>query len=184
MTELVNRLMETPLGKHLGAADAAELVGAGAQRGVVKGRYLFKAGEAGYSLFIVLSGGFDVILGQTDGPQTTVASVGAGQVVGELELMTQSARVASLLASDDAQVLEISGTRFDAMLAQNRPAANKLLAMLAKALARRLAAVNQRIVAKLPPPAPKAVAQHVPPPPMPRPEMSEADLDVLDKLWG
>ncbi|KAG5176397.1 hypothetical protein JKP88DRAFT_282759 [Tribonema minus] len=118
-----------------------------------------------------------------EGAQTVVASVGAGQVVGELELMTQSARVATLLATDDSEVLEISGSRFDEMLALNRPAANKLLSMMAKALARRLAAVNQRIIAKLPVPTPKPNNPHVAPPPMPRPQVSDADLEVLDRLW-
>jgi CRP-like cAMP-binding protein len=185
MSDMAKLLMETPLGRLFDAAQAAELTAAGAQRDVARGRYLFQAGEAGYSLYVILHGTFDVVLGQVGAATTVVANIGPGQVVGELELMTQSARVASLLASDDATVLELSGTRFDGMLAENRAAANKLMHVIAKTLARRLAAVNQRILSKVPPPpvsAPKA--SPATPPPMPTLKVDDADLEVLDKLWS
>jgi CRP-like cAMP-binding protein len=187
MTQMAQWFMETPLGRQFDAAQAAELTAAGAEKAVARGRYLFQAGEAGYSLYIILQGTFDVVLGQPGGATTVVASVGAGQIVGELELMTQSARVASLLASDDATVLELSGTRLDAMLAENRASANKLMQIIARTLARRLASVNQQILAKVPapPPAPKPVTKApTPPPPLPTLKVEDADLEVLDKLWS
>ena len=96
--------------------------------------------------------------------------------------MTQSLRVASLMAAEDVMLLEIPADKLDQLLRLNRPSANKLVAYIAKTLARRLAAVNQRIIAKQPPPPP-ADAKPV--------ELSDKDLvvddedlKVLDKLWG
>ncbi|HET6346294.1 MAG TPA: hypothetical protein VFH51_15275, partial [Myxococcota bacterium] len=64
MNDMAKLLMETPLGRLFDAAQAAELTAAGAQRDVARGRYLFQAGEAGYSLYVILQGTFDVVLGQ------------------------------------------------------------------------------------------------------------------------
>jgi CRP-like cAMP-binding protein len=188
-------LLETPLGSLFSNAEATELADAAAVRTVARGQALFRAGDRGTALYVILTGALDVVLGQGGPGDTVVASLGPGQIVGELEVMTQSARVASLVATEEASVLELPVARFDELVAQARPAAVKLLSSIAKALARRLAAVNQRIVTRtgttgpvaVPRPPPKAAtAEHVV-------EVADADvvpviadedLDMLDKLWG
>jgi CRP-like cAMP-binding protein len=138
------------------------------------------------------------VLGQGASGDTVVATLGPGQIVGELEVMTQSARVASLVATEESSVLELPVTRFDELLAQNRPAGVKLVTSIAKALARRLAAVNQRIVTRTAATAAAAAAAAPKPPPRAAtaeqvvevadtdvvPVIDDEDLDVLDKLWG
>jgi len=192
MPAAAQALLETPLGSLFTNAEATELAEAAAQRSFSRGQALFRAGDRGTALYIVLSGSFDVVLGQGGPGDTVVASLGPGQIVGELEVMTQSARVASLIATEDGSVLELPVARFDALIADNRPAAVKLVTSIAKALARRLAAVNQRIVTRQAAAAPK-------PPPKPAapvetvveiadtdvvPVIDDEDLDVLDKLWS
>jgi hypothetical protein len=150
----------------LSASEAADLTHAATIRSVGKGQPLFRAGDAGAALFIVLSGSFDVVLSQGGAADTVVASLGPGQIVGEIEVMTQSARVASLIANEDASVLELAASRFQTMLDESRPVAVKVVTTIAKTLARRLAAVNQRVVSRAaatPMPARPAVA--APPPP-------------------
>ncbi len=191
---LVQELMETSLGNLLTTQDAGTLVEKARSRTVHKGDCLFRAGDDGSSLFIIISGTFEVVLGQAGANATVVATVGRGQVVGELEVVTKTLRVATLSASSEATVLEISGDSLDGMLAENHPAATKIMIYIAKTLGRRLTAVNQRIIDKAPKPAPKPA-----PPPAAagdaEPELIELDdadviaiddddLDVLDKLWG
>ena len=182
MIDAAALLMDSPLNQVLTAADAAELAKAGGTRALNRGKYLFKVNDPGNALYVVLQGSLEVVLGTPATGETVVATIGAGQIVGELEVMTQSLRVASLMAAEDVMLLEIPADKLDQLLRLNRPSANKLVAYIAKTLARRLAAVNQRIIAKQPPPPP-ADAKPV--------ELSDKDLvvddedlKVLDKLWG
>jgi CRP-like cAMP-binding protein len=174
-------LMDTPLNQVFTATDADELVKMGNTRALNRGAYLFKADEPGNTLCIVLQGSLDVVLGQGGTGETVVATVGPGQVVGELEVMTQIPRVASLLATEEALLLELPAERLEQLLRLNRPAANKLVAFIAKTLARRLEAVNERILGKEPPsPRPGAKAA---PPPEKELVVDNEDLKILDDLW-
>lgn len=191
MSQLVEALMNTSLGNLLTTDDAKSLAQTAKARTLRRGECLFTAGDPGDALAVVISGSLEVILGQPGTGATVVATVGAGQVVGELEVMTKSRRVATLVATTDSEVLEVEGNALEGMLERHEPAATKIMVYIAKTLARRLAAVNQRIIDK----APKA-----PPPTAPAPdsggdkivELDEADvvaiddddLEVLDKLWG
>lgn len=187
MTTTAQALLETPLGSVLSAAEAADLAQAATVRTIPRGQHLFRAGDRGTALYVILSGTLDVVLGQQAAGETVVATLGPGQIVGELEIMTHSARVASLVATEDASLLELPASRFDEMLKANRPAATKIVTTIAKALARRLAAVNQRIVSRG---AAAAAQVHEPEEPVEVsdqdvvPVIGDDDLDVLDKLWG
>jgi CRP-like cAMP-binding protein len=185
MANAAQALLETPLGSSLSAGEAADLAQAASQRTIPRGSYLFRAGDQGSALYIILSGSLDVMLGPAIGG-TVVASLGPGQVVGELEVMTGTARVAGLVATDECNVLELPAARFDEMLKANRPGAVKLVTNIAKALARRLTAANQRLTTRSPAPA----AAHAPAEPQEIvdtdlvPVVDDEDLAVLDKLWS
>src|SRR5690349_14064899 len=116
MADLVRALKQTALGEVLSASEAADLVQHAAQRDIARGGFLFRAGEKGNSLYVVLDGSLDVVLGPPDRGGTVVAQLGPGQIVGEMELMTGSLRMASLLATVDTQLLEVPGATFESML--------------------------------------------------------------------
>lgn len=187
MTNLAEELLGTSLGALLDTQDARDLVEKAKSKTVHPGDCLFRTGEPGDALYIILSGTLEVILGQAGANATVVATVGAGQIVGELEVMTKSLRVATLSATAETSVLELPGATLDQMLAENRPAATKIVTYVAKTLARRLAAVNQRIIAKAPKPPPTPEPQSTEPVEISDAEiipMDDDDLEVLDKLWG
>jgi CRP-like cAMP-binding protein len=189
MNDAVQALMATPLGTLLSATEAAELTQSATIRSVSRGAYLFRAGDSSGAMFIVLTGGLDVVLGQPATGETVVASLGVGQIAGELEAMTRSLRVASLVATEETTLLEVPSGQLQTMLDNNRPAATKLVHLIAKTLARRLAAVNQIVLAH----APKAAPATQPAKPTPPVEdvsdqeiinIDDDDLDVLDKIWS
>ncbi len=207
--EAAQTLLQTPLGSVLSAAEAAELAQASKTRTTARGQFLARAGDSGDALYIILNGGLEVVLGTPTTGETVVASIGPGQIAGELEVMTNALRVASLRATDDTTLLELPAAQLDSMLKDNRAGATKLVTLIAKTLARRLAAVNQRIVSRgaapkaapLPQPSPVGESPAAPaPPPTPTPTpratataaagegtdepLDENDLEVLDKLWG
>ena len=193
MGSAADQLMATPLGQLLSASEATELVDASKTRSLARGTHLFRAGDKADALYVVLTGSFDVVLGQAGRAETVVAKLAAGQIAGELECMTKSLRVASLIATEEAEVLELAAEKFDAMGKDNRPSATKLLQTIAKTLARRLAAVNHQIVAKAPPapmqtptqaPEPKSTQDPVELDDTDVVPMDDEDLNVLDKLWS
>ena len=200
MNPAVEKLMSTSLGQILESSDAQELIDNMTTQEIPRGATLFRVDDPGDALYIVVEGALEVILGE--GPAATVvATVGAGQIVGELEVMTLSSRVATLSANADATVLALPKATLDNLLANHRPAATKLITYIAKTLARRLAAVNQRIVKRPVKPATPSEGSAKGADARPTdaaPSSSESsgpgtadalgmdddDLDVLDKLWA
>src|ERR1700757_3135232 len=69
------------------AAELSFLEPLGSRRVVRAGDYLYRAGDAGYDFFVVLSGRVE-ILTSTDGEERLLVSHGPGRFLGELNLLT------------------------------------------------------------------------------------------------
>jgi CRP-like cAMP-binding protein len=86
---------------------------------VGKSAAIFKAGEAGESMFVVLEGGFEVLI-EVEGMPQAVASLWPGDFFGEMSLFTGAPRSATIVARDNSIVLEI-GKETVAGLFQRNP---------------------------------------------------------------
>jgi NTE family protein len=129
----------------------AELAASGARRALAAGDWLFRAGEPGASLYLVLSGRLEVV---GDGG-AVLRELARGAAVGELALLTGEPRSASVRARRDSELLELGATAFDAVL--NRDPA--LPRALARVLAGQLRASRGFAIEQAPPvPATVAVA--------------------------
>lgn len=176
----VQDLLQTSLGNVLAGAELSELVRAATERSVGRGSYLFRAGDTGSALYVIVDGELDVVVGQPAKGESVVATLGPGQLIGEVELLTRTPRVASVVATEETHVREIGASHLEAMLRENRPVAAKLMQSIARLLARRLAAVNQRLLQRAPNAAllDDSLSEDTAAP------ISEANLDVLDRLWS
>ncbi|MCK5688638.1 cyclic nucleotide-binding domain-containing protein [Myxococcota bacterium] len=184
MDQAIQTISLTELGRILGPDETKKLIQLGEVITLEEGSALFEANDESDSFYIALTGSLQVVLGQKSAEPVVVANLGPGQVVGELEVLTRSLRVASVIATDDCSLLKISASQFDALLEQNDAVANKIMQFIGRTLARRLAAVNQRITTKRKVEE-KQVEEEV--------EFISADdlvevddddLSVLDDLWG
>ena len=110
-------------------------------RDVAAGKELFREGDPGDGLFLVISGEIDVTK-RAPGGEHSLARLGPGGVLGEISLVTADARSASGRAIVDTRVLHLPATGFRALLAADSAAAHKVVAAIAEVLARRLAAMN------------------------------------------
>jgi len=80
--------------------------------GVRAGRVLCRQGEIAEECFVIVDGHADVLI---DG--TPVASVGAGEIVGELALLSHNAgRTATVVATTDMQLLVFNRREFAAFM--------------------------------------------------------------------
>jgi CRP-like cAMP-binding protein len=109
------------------------------------GGELFREGEAGDGVYLIVSGEVEVSK-RTAGGERSLARLGAGSVLGEMSLLTAEPRSASARAITPAAVLRLPAPRFRAMLDAGSGAALKMVAGIAEVLAQRLAATNAKLM--------------------------------------
>ncbi|HEY6208020.1 MAG TPA: cyclic nucleotide-binding domain-containing protein, partial [Gemmatimonadales bacterium] len=127
-------LSSTALFGALGPDALASVMGELEPRSLEGGEVLFRRGDPGDALYVVLSGRLRVE--RTDrGRERVVREVGRGESVGELALLTGASRSASARAVRDTELLRLSRERFDALVRAHPLVAMALTRMLAAWLA-------------------------------------------------
>ena len=102
--------------RFFGAIDQEQAVFISRQlerRVVERGEYLFRFGDPGDALFIVVSGSFEVLVPDADGKESTVALVRRGEPIGEMALVADDARGASIKAARRSEVVVLSRDAFE-----------------------------------------------------------------------
>jgi CRP-like cAMP-binding protein len=114
------------------------------------GAVVVHQGDAGERLYIIKSGVLEVLAARADGGDATpVAYLGAGEVVGELALLTGSPRSATIRSPEHASLFTLDKALFLDLM-ESLPTFTRSLCVL---LAKRLEATNQKV--------PKAAAKQL-----------------------
>ena len=111
------------------------------RRELTSGGELFREGDAGDGLYLVVAGEISVIKRGPEG-EHLLAKLGPGAVLGEMSLITSEARSATGRALGEAVMLHLPLAEFRALLDSGSTAALKITYAIAEVLARRLAAMN------------------------------------------
>jgi CRP-like cAMP-binding protein len=114
-------------------------------REISVGRELFREGDPGDGLFLVVSGEIDIVK-QAAGGSRSLAQLGPGAILGEISLLTSEARSATGRAILDTRLLHLPTDKFRALLAGGSIAALKMVAAIAEVLSRRLATMNVKVI--------------------------------------
>lgn len=93
------------------------------------GEALIKQGTAGYEFIVILEGEVDVTV---DGQ--VIATLGPGDHVGEMALLSNSPRNASVTAKDKVRALLVGSREFSALVSVSPSLDKKLLTSLTKRL--------------------------------------------------
>ena len=101
---------------------------------VAPGQALLRQGETGAALFIVAEGQLEIRLRGDDGSDAVIDTVGAGDVVGEMQLVVGGAATATVVAARESTVLRLRREDFEALCT----AVPALLDTLARIAAQRL----------------------------------------------
>lgn len=91
---------------------------------------LVRQGEPGDAVYVLMSGTFDVVLGDPGGVPQVLARLGAGECVGEMTVLSQNARTATVIARETAEALRIDATPLRVVL-ERHPVARRHLAAFA-----------------------------------------------------
>src|SRR5262245_15836125 len=97
--------------------DLAAVAAIAERKGYAAGEYLYQSGDAPDALFVIGYGTVDVNLKDKD---VTVASVGAGQALGEMAFFDRSGRLASAVTRERTDLLRLPFDKLDRVL-EERP---------------------------------------------------------------
>jgi len=103
---------------------------------VSKGNTLFKEGDAGDRLFVVVEGKFKLGTSSIDGRENLLSILGPGDMFGELSLFDPGPRTATATAVTDARVLALAHDQVIGLVTQHPQVSLELLARLAQRLRR------------------------------------------------
>ena len=112
------------------------------------GTHLMRQGQSADGVFIVESGAVDVMTALPGGGELTLASVGAGSVLGEMALLDAGVRSATVVTRTPVAGHWIDRDGFRMLLAQRNSAVFTLQGRITLALCRRLRELNAKIVAR------------------------------------
>jgi CRP-like cAMP-binding protein len=143
--EHIAALKAMALCRALSAAELEAIAAITEPRQVAAGGDLFREGDPGDGLYLVVAGEINVTKRGPSG-EHSLARLGAGGMLGEMSLVTAEARSATGRALVDTQALYLPAVRFRALLEANSMAAHKMVAAIADVLARRLATMNGMVL--------------------------------------
>ena len=125
-------LARSPIFARLPAAIRAELAARGTEVELGAGEWLFREGDPGDSLYVVRLGRLEVV--REGGEPATIRTLARGEVVGELALLTEDRRSASVRARRDSVLLRIDEADFAALLREEPEVAVALTRVLGEQL--------------------------------------------------
>src|SRR5687768_9827052 len=103
MNKIFSMESDHPLFRYLTEAERVRVEAIGEVRHIAEGAFLIRAGEIDSTLFAVEDGHLDII-GMDDGKQTILATVGPGDVLGEVSFIDDSPRSVSVVAGEETTV--------------------------------------------------------------------------------
>ncbi len=111
------------------------------RRSFPKGRTIVAEGEPSQSLYILLSGRAKVQRSDAEGKEVILAVLGPGECFGEMSLIDDEPRSASVITIESCDFMAINKDSFKAMLAQSADIAMQIM----KGLIRRLREADKKI---------------------------------------
>lgn len=101
------------------------------RRAAPKGSVIVRQGEKGLCAFLIQSGKVR-IFAEHNGVRTDLADLGAGEIFGEMALVNDTARSASVEALEDTNLIVITRDVLNSKLAKSDPTVRALVPMLIK----------------------------------------------------
>lgn len=111
------------------------------RRSVPRGTVVMAAGDPTDSLYIVISGRLKVMMSDAEGKEVILSFLGAGEYFGEMGLIDDSPRSASVVSSEPCELLAIAKRDFKRCLAENFEMATAVM----RGLVRRLRDADRKI---------------------------------------
>jgi sulfate permease, SulP family len=125
--------------------DAAELMHRCQRLEVDAGETIVRAGDAADSMHFILDGRVGIMIPAEEGRTTRVRSLGRYTTIGEMGLVSQAPRSATIQAEVASILYVLSTHQFEAIKNENPPLGQKLLTYFVSVMAERLTFANRTI---------------------------------------
>ena len=134
VTERILFLRRVTLFADLAPSDLERLAELSTEEAYGPGEVMDEQGEIGEELHIIIEGSVRVVQ-RVAGGERVLAQRSAGDVVGEMSLILQAPRIASLVANDDVRTIRFDHVAFEGILRERPGVALGILRVLAERLA-------------------------------------------------
>ena len=134
-------LRDVPLFSTLGDEELADVVAVATVSRFGADEMIFREGDASSSCYLIRSGHACALREHVDGRVITLARFGPGDIFGELAMLDNERRSASVKALDELETIAVPGPDMRRLLAEQPDMAIKLIV----ALGRRLRETNERL---------------------------------------
>jgi NAD-dependent dihydropyrimidine dehydrogenase PreA subunit len=126
-------IRQVPIFAELDADDLEELAGIVEEYRVEAGKDLFREGEAGDAVFLIVKGAVRVFTGGTaDRPERTLSELGAGACIGEMAVLDAAPRSATVRAIERTRTLRVPGDGFKRVMSERPEMSQAIVAELVR----------------------------------------------------
>ncbi|HEY1546874.1 MAG TPA: cyclic nucleotide-binding domain-containing protein, partial [Kofleriaceae bacterium] len=124
-------IRQVPIFAQLDADDLEELASIVEERRIEAGRDLFRQGEVGDAVYLVVKGRVRVFV-SADSGETTLAELGPGACIGEMAVLDASPRSASVRALERTRSLRVPGEGFKRLMSERPEMSEAIVAELVR----------------------------------------------------
>ena len=132
----VNFLVTIPLFHGLSNKQLNQLANRFVPRSYQAGKTIVTQGKGGEGMFVMISGRAQAVVESTDGTKTTVNEFGPRDFFGEVAMLDDGARTASVMATEETECLALTRSDFIALMKNDAEMATEIAVALAKRLRR------------------------------------------------
>ncbi|MGH9919660.1 MAG: FAD-dependent oxidoreductase [Nitrososphaerales archaeon] len=118
---------DAPAVPTLGADDVALLADLGTRRGVIEGDYLYREGDVAYDFYVVVSAEMEIVV-EVDGGERIIARHGAGQFLGELNMLSGLRVFVSARVARSGEIVALARDQLRQVMATNSRLGDMILA--------------------------------------------------------
>ena len=133
-----------PLFRYFTEAERERVESIGRERRIAEGDYLINAGDTDSTLFAVEDGQLDIVVSD-NGKLTVVATVGSGDVIGEVSFIDDSPRTVSVRARETTTVRAWDKRSLSEGLAFDPQLLAKFAVAMSELLVERLRDMSRRV---------------------------------------
>lgn len=141
---VMNMLRELPFFDSLDDHDIQAFAPYLSLRQVEEGSTLFDEGDMGSYLLFIVEGVMEIILTADNRQQKIVATYGPGASIGEMSLIDEYERSATVRSTTKCEILILTKSKFDLLQVEQPRVAMKILKGLARNISLRLRATQGR----------------------------------------
>ena len=127
-------LRRVPLLQSLSEIELDQLAAGSVRKNFPKGRTIVSEGEPSQSLYILLSGRAKVQRSDSEGKEVILAVLGSGEFFGEMSLIDDAPRSASIITLESCDFMALNKDSFKSMLIQSPEVCMQIMRGLVKRL--------------------------------------------------